>query len=57
MFRAVFPRAYSLALVVSESYAHGLTWPLFGWREGRIVSRGYYMAGPRPAVTTATQPV
>ncbi len=53
LFRAVFPRAYSIALVISESYAHGLTWPMFGWRNGLIARRGYFLLdaqtpGPEP---------
>lgn len=45
VFRTVFPRAYSLALVVSESHATGLTFPLYGWREGMIKVRGFYVQG------------
>ena len=58
LFRVVFPKAYSLALVISDSEADGVTWPLFGWREGRIVRRGYYITVRRPAFgdTTITQP-
>jgi proteasome lid subunit RPN8/RPN11 len=45
LHRAVFPRAYSIALVVSDSYATGLTWPLFGYRYGLVKQRGYYILG------------
>lgn len=41
LHRTVFPRAYSLGLVVSDSYAHGLTYPLFGWRNGMVQERAY----------------
>jgi len=42
LHQTCFPMPYSLALVISDSYAHGLTYPLYGWRGGRIVSRGFY---------------
>ncbi|MGH7127428.1 MAG: hypothetical protein ACREIV_02580, partial [Planctomycetaceae bacterium] len=43
LHRTVFPRAYSIALVVSDSYAHGLTYPMFGWRDGLVERRGFYV--------------
>jgi proteasome lid subunit RPN8/RPN11 len=42
LHKAIFPNPLTVALVVSDSYAHGLTYPLFGWRKGRIVQRGFY---------------
>lgn len=48
LHRCVFPRAYSLALVISDSYAAGLTWPLFGWRNGMIVPRGFHVLDGQP---------
>jgi hypothetical protein len=34
--------AFSFALVVSDSYAEGLTFPSFGWRRGVLSRRGFY---------------
>lgn len=59
--RAVFSRAYNVALVISDSYASGLTWPMFGWRQGMVQQRGYYIQGARadgtslPTTPMATQ--
>ncbi len=59
LHRTVFPRAYSVALVISDSYATGLTCSLFGWRRGMVQQRGYYLLGagagvqlPRSSVST-----
>lgn len=49
LHRCVFPRAFCVALVVSDSPATGLTWPLFGWQRGVIARRGFYILGGRPA--------
>ena len=43
--RAAFPAAFSIALVISDSYAQGLTFPMFGWKQGQIESRGFYRIG------------
>jgi hypothetical protein len=43
LHRCVFPRAYSVALVISDSYATGLTWPMFGWRNGVVLQRGFHV--------------
>lgn len=43
LHRAVFPRAYSIALVVSDSYRDGLTYPMFGWNHGLIENRGFHI--------------
>lgn len=43
LHRTVFPRAYSIALVVSDSYNDGLTWPLFSWKQGTIQRRGFHV--------------
>jgi hypothetical protein len=42
VMRAAFPRAYSVGLVANDT-AFGLTWSLFGWREGKIHPRGFYV--------------
>ena len=46
LHRTTFPRAYSLALVVANSPCSGLTWALFGWRHGRVQSRGFDIHRP-----------
>lgn len=42
MFRTIFPRAYSVALVCSDLPLGNPSFSLFGWREGRIEQRGFY---------------
>jgi hypothetical protein len=51
LHRTVFPRAYSIALVMSDSPCSGLTWRLFGWRNGRIEARDFHILGGQPAIT------
>jgi hypothetical protein len=41
MHRAVFPRAYQIALLVSDHGRESLEVSLFGWRHGSVVSRGF----------------
>jgi proteasome lid subunit RPN8/RPN11 len=43
VMRAAFPRAYSLGLVVNDTAFADLSFSLFGWREGRIHPRGFYI--------------
>jgi hypothetical protein len=43
LHRTVFPRAYSVALVISDSPCAGLKWELFGWRHGLITPRAFHM--------------
>lgn len=43
LHRTVFPRAYSVGLVVSDSYALGLTYPMFGWSHGLVEQRGFHV--------------
>jgi len=43
LLRAVFPRAYSLGLVVNDTAFADLTFSLFGWREGSVQPRGFYL--------------
>lgn len=47
LHRTVFPRAHSIALVVSASPCAGVLATLFGWRRGLIVDRGHYVLGPQ----------
>ena len=43
LHRTCFPRAFSLALVISDSPCSGLGWELFGWRHGMVVPRGFHI--------------
>jgi len=43
VMRAAFPRAYSIGLVVNDTAFADLTFSLFGWQEGRIGPRGFYV--------------
>jgi hypothetical protein len=43
LHRAIFPKAFSIALVISDSYANGVTWPLFGWHYGMLEQRGFHI--------------
>jgi hypothetical protein len=40
---ATYPLAYNVALVVSDSYASGLTFALYGWRRGILARRGFHL--------------
>lgn len=43
VMRAAFPRAYSIGLVANDTAFTDLSFSLFGWREGRIHPRGFYL--------------
>ena len=45
LHRAVFPRAYSIALVLSDGCGNAGTpvWRLFGWRYGMVMARGFHL--------------
>jgi hypothetical protein len=43
LHRTIFPRAYSLSVVLSDSPCGGLSWKLFGWKQGRVLPRGFYV--------------
>ena len=45
LHRHVFPRAYSLALVVNDVACGGPTFSLFGWRDGLLEPRGFLLVG------------
>lgn len=49
LFRTIFPRSHSLALVANDTAFQDLTFSWFGWREGFIQPRGYYLLGDRHA--------
>jgi hypothetical protein len=40
MHRTIFPRAFHIALLVSDYGQESLDVSLFGWRHGMVVSRG-----------------
>jgi len=48
LHRTIFPRAYSMALVVNVVTAGPPTHSLFGWREGLIQPRGFHVLGDVP---------
>ena len=43
LHRAVFPRAYSVALVVNMAGESDHSFSLFGWNQGVIAPRGFYL--------------
>lgn len=43
VMRACFPRAYSLGLVANDTAFSDVSFSLFGWRDGRIGPRGFYL--------------
>jgi hypothetical protein len=43
VMRAAFPRGYSVGLVANDTAFADLSFSLFGWREGRIRPRGFYL--------------
>ena len=45
LFRAIFPRAYSVALVATVIAGDEVKHTLFGWRQGLVQPRGYYLIG------------
>jgi Prokaryotic homologs of the JAB domain len=52
LLRAVFPRGHGLALVANDTAFQDLTFSWFGWREGSIQPRGYYLMGDDHATQT-----
>lgn len=43
VMRAAFPRAYSVGLVANDTAFSPVSFSLFGWREGKIHPRGFYL--------------
>ena len=43
LHRTIFPRAYSVALVVNDVAFGPSTWSVFGWRQGVIAQRGFHV--------------
>jgi hypothetical protein len=38
-----FPKAYHVALLLSDSTADGIAWSLFGWSQGMVAARGFHV--------------
>ncbi len=58
LHRSAFPRAYSIALVLSDGCgsAGAPTWRLFGWRYGMVMARGFHLLdAAEPPVAAAAQ--
>ena len=53
LHRALFARAYSVALVVSST-REDVTWSLFGWRDGMVESRSFDILRAAPSETPLT---
>ena len=49
LHRTVFPRAYSVALVLSDVVDLGITYRAFGWRQGILQPRGFHLLNPNDA--------
>ncbi len=43
LHRTVFPRAYSLALLLTDSPHSGLSWTMFGWRSATMAQRDFHV--------------
>jgi hypothetical protein len=54
LHRAVFPRAYSVALVVNDGVGGRQTFSMFGWREGLLRPRGFHVVGRGETVEAET---
>ena len=60
LHRTIFPRAYSVALVVNDLADDAATFSMFGWRRGLLEARGFHITGTqeqnseRRTPTTAT---
>lgn len=49
LHRTIFPRGYSIALVVNDIGFADPTFSMFGWRDGLIAARGFHMTSASPA--------
>ena len=49
LHRTVFPRAYSVAFVLSDVADLGITYRAFGWRHGILQPRGFHVLRPTDA--------
>jgi hypothetical protein len=54
LHRTVFPRAYSVALLITDSPTNGMSWGLFGWQSTDIARRSFHVIhAPLPEAFTA----
>lgn len=49
LHRTVFPRAYSVALLLSDTADLGVTYRAFGWKDGVVRPRGFFLLDPSEA--------
>jgi len=49
LHRAVFPRAYTVALVINQLAEEEQTFSLFGWHQGLLETRGFYVLNGLPS--------
>lgn len=54
LHRTIFPRAFTCAITVNDVSDDEITHTLFGWRQGVLARRGYYLT-PEGGVQNATQ--
>jgi hypothetical protein len=65
LHRVVFPRAESIALLITDSPVSGMSWAAFGWRGGQVKPRAFHLVdvplpdeftnlGENHATTTST---
>jgi proteasome lid subunit RPN8/RPN11 len=52
LHRTMFPRAFTLALLITHTFA-GCVPALFGWRQGQIATRGFHVLSATPAPVCA----
>jgi len=61
LHRTVFPRAYSIGLVISDRCETGTdidpVWGLYGWRHGMVSSRGFHVLGAADSAAVSAVPV
>jgi proteasome lid subunit RPN8/RPN11 len=43
LHRSVFPRAYSLALLITDAPDSGMSWTMFGWQNATVSQRGFHL--------------
>jgi proteasome lid subunit RPN8/RPN11 len=50
LHRVCFPRAYGIALLITDSPQSGMSWTTFGWRTGNLARRSFHVIhAPLPA--------
>ncbi|MDX6613581.1 MAG: hypothetical protein QOD75_2767 [Blastocatellia bacterium] len=55
LHRTIFPRAYSIALVVNDLAGDAATFSMFGWRQGLLESRGFHVIEREQAVSVSAR--